>query len=253
MKNIYSIVCLTLLGSLAIILSGCSSFETEERVAMPLPGLSCVAVLPVAVPVNAKGGPGIEIPENEPYIDFNSNVDTQHTLLTGNQVTSFGGCAVTADKKQNLLDGAAHLDSVFTEQLGGQSQYQLLTEEQLDAILSDPWGGQLKQVRDIGQATGCGGVLETTISRYRQRVGSSMSADVPASAAFSMELVAVANGIVAWSTSFDETQQSLSTNIFSFGKAKNRGFKWLTVEELIQDGLKERLADFPYFKEDDDQ
>jgi len=179
---------------------------------MVLPELNCVAVLPTAVPVSNSG-----------------------TLI--------------AERKKSLRDGAVHLDSVLVDELGGRTEFQLLTENQLDAILSDPWGGRLQQIRDVGQAIGCGGVLETTLSRYRQRVGGEMSVDTASSAAFSMELIGVESGVVLWTTSFDETQQPLSENVFSFRKAQSRSFKWLSVQELTSGGVKNRLGEFPYFQE----
>ncbi len=256
MKNILFVLGLFFLGSLNVALTGCSSMSgVEERAAMVLPELNCVAVLPTAVPVfssgTVTGAKDKSFRDSSAYIDSDSSADTQHQLLTQSQPNVSSSGALTAEKKQSLQDGAAYIDSVLLEELGGQPEFQLLSERQLDAILSDPWGGRLQQIRDIGQATGCGGVMKTTISRYRQRVGGDMSVDTAASAAFSMELIGVESGVVAWTTSFDETQQPLSENIFSFRKAQNRGFKWLSVEELTRGGVKNRLAEFPYFQEKD--
>ncbi|MEN8199554.1 MAG: hypothetical protein ABFR63_05715 [Thermodesulfobacteriota bacterium] len=183
---------------------------------MVLPELSCVAVLPAAVPVSSS--------EN-----------------------------LSSERKKSLLDGAGYLDSVLLGEVGSRPQFQLISEKQLSAILTDPWGGRARQIRDIGQATGCGGVLETTLSRYRQRVGSTKAVDSPASAAFSMELISVESGVVLWTSSYDETQQALTENIFSFGKAQQRGFRWLSVEELASSGMKHSLEGFPYFQEADGQ
>ena len=51
---------------------------------------------------------------------------------------------------------------------------------------------------------------------------------------------------VIWVADFNETQESLMDNLLSFGKAQSRGFKWITVEELVSQGIRERLADLPY-------
>lgn len=196
----------------SFVLSACSFFNDEEtRKVGPLPELSCVAVLPTAVPVA--------------YND-----------------------TLTAAERAALRDGATFLDSVMADELGGRAEFKLLTENQLDAILGDPWGGILQQVRDVGRATGCGAVLEISLSEYRERVGSTMSAETPAATAFSMELIGVESGVVLWASSFEESQKALSEDIFSFKKAQKRGFKWLTVQELSRDGLKSRLQEFPYFQ-----
>jgi len=206
-RKLFLLVCFV-----SFVLSACSTFYDEETKQLgPLPEISCVAVLPTAIPVA--------------YGDMH-----------------------TAAAIEAIRDGSTFLDSVMADELGGRPEFRLLTENQLDAILGNPWGGVLQQVRDIGQATGCGAVLETTLSKYRERVGNTMSAEISAAAAFSMELIAVESGTVLWVASFDESQKALSEDIFSFNKAQKRGFRWLSVQELSRDGLKSRLEDFPYFQ-----
>ena len=194
-------------------MSACAITDNDDtRELAPLPELTCVAVLPTAVP------------------NLNNN-------------------GIFSDaRKQSLRDGALFLNSALAEDIGGRPEFKLLSEDDLDAILGDPWGGRILQIRDIGQATGCGAVLQTSLSRYKERVGSSMSVTSPASAAFSMELIGVETGVVLWTSSFDESQKALFEDIFSFNKAQKRGFKWLSVEELTRGGLKSRLKDFPYFQ-----
>ncbi len=205
---------LFVIGFALLPLSACSSFYDDTKEIGPLPELTCVAVLPTGIPVEKKG-------------------------------------SLSAAQKKNLIDGTVFFDSVMVDELGGRSEFKLLTENRLDAILGNPWGGRIQQVRDIGSATGCGAVLETTLSRYRDRVGSEMSIETPASVAFSMDLVSVEHGVVFWSTSYNESQKALFDDIFSFNKAQKRGFKWLTVQELGRDGLKSRFQEFPYFNKED--
>lgn len=196
----------------SVSLSACSSFTEEPAEIGPLPEVSCVAVLPTAIPAG-------------------------------------GGETFSAAQKKSLLEGASFYDSTLSAELGDRAEFKVLTEHQLDAILGDPWGGRLQQVRSLGKATGCEAVLETSLSRFRERVGTEMSIETSASTAFSMELIGVERGVVLWSSSFEETQKALFDDIFSFDKAKSRGFKWLSVQELSRDGLKRRLQEFPYFQE----
>ncbi len=194
-------------------LSACTGPKPSDTTqVVELPEISCVAVLPVVIPISASG-------------------------------------TLTEVNEQALNDGAAFIDSLLLQELDVRSEFKVLTSNQLDAILSNPWGGRVTQIADIGRATGCGAVLETSISRYRQRVGNEMSAEISASTAFSMGLLGVKSGIVLWSTSFDETQKALFDDIFSFSKAEKRGFKWLSVQELCGEAVKSRLAEFPYFQE----
>ncbi len=195
-----------------IALSACSSFTNEPTDIGTLPEVTCVAVLATALPAGSE--------------------------------ESF-----SATQKKSLIEGASYYDSVLATELGDRPEFKVLTEYQLDAILSNPWGGRLQQVRDLGKATGCEAVLEVTLSRYRERVGTEMSIETAASTAFSMDLIGVTRGVVLWSSSFDETQKALFDDIFSFGKARNRGFRWMSVQELSRDGLLSRLQEFPYFQE----
>lgn len=208
---------LVLFCCLLFTLSACSSMNTEVvKKKKVLPELSCVVVLPTLVP----------------------------------QVSS---ASRTAAQQKNLDAGALFVDSVLHDELDARPEFKLLSQERQNAILADPWGGMVQQLSDLGVATGCGAVLQTSISRYRERIGSTMSVEQPASVAFSMELIDVTQGVVLWATSFDESQKALFEDIFSFDKAKKRGFKWLAVKDLTRDGLKMRLQDFPYFKKDEQE
>ena len=211
MNKIISCVCICLF----LLVSACAGPKpSETKQVAELPELSCVAVIPVVVPVSASD-------------------------------------KITEVNKLSLSDGAVFLDSLLLEELDVKKEFKVLTSNQLDAILSNPWGGRVSQIADIGRATGCGAVLEVSISRYRQRVGNELSAETSASAAFLMELLGVKSATVLWSASFDETQKALFDDILSFSKAEQRGFKWLSVQELCEDALKSRLTDFPYFQKEE--
>ncbi len=73
-----------------------------------------------------------------------------------------------------------------------------------------------------------------------------MAADAPASASLKIRIVKADKGTVIWSSEFNETQESLLSNVLSFGKAQSRGFKWVTVEELVEQGVRAQLAKCPY-------
>jgi curli biogenesis system outer membrane secretion channel CsgG len=73
-------------------------------------------------------------------------------------------------------------------------------------------------------------------------VGDEWGAKSPASVAFVLELVDVRRGDVIWSASFDETQKSLSENIFAIGDIGARGIRWLNAEQLAQEGVKKAIA-----------
>lgn len=94
----------------------------------------------------------------------------------------------------------------------------------------------------------CDGVLITSVRRYQQRQGTEYAVDAPAAVDFFMVLKHVESGKILWTTEFQERQQSLLSNILTFGKARERGFKWVTAEQLMEQGLKDRLTTCPYLK-----
>lgn len=146
-----------------------------------------------------------------------------------------------------LAGVAAFVDGVIAADLGTNAKVHLMTEGQLDA-LTDAAGGRLGQMKALAAKQDSDAVLDITVTRFRERDGSDISVNSPASAAFEMVLTHVDSGMVLWAASFDETQQALSSNLFTLGQAKSRGFKWITVEELVKQGLQERLAECPYLQ-----
>ncbi len=151
------------------------------------------------------------------------------------------------DDAQILEKGADYLDVVILEELNHTNVARIVTPSQLEDLLQEVPGGNIGLLKEVGKRVNCNAVLYTTIQRFEQRKGGDYAVDSPASAGFEMRLVDVQNGTVLWSGNFNETQESLFNNIFSFNKAQNRGFKWITVEDLVRQGVHERIADCPYF------
>ncbi|MBW1739533.1 MAG: hypothetical protein JRJ42_00180 [Deltaproteobacteria bacterium] len=98
---------------------------------------------------------------------------------------------------------------------------------------------------EMGRRVKADAVVSGTIYRFRQRIGTGFSADTPASVAFGIHLVRVADGRLIWTQHFDETQQSLSENLFKFSAFVQSGGAWLTAEELARMGLNKVMATFP--------
>jgi len=98
------------------------------------------------------------------------------------------------------------------------------------------------RLRQIGQGVYADAVLTGRVQRYRERVGDEWGAKSPASVAFVLDLVDVRRGDVIWTARFDETQKSLSENIFALGDIGQRGVRWLSAEQLTQEGVKKSIA-----------
>jgi TolB-like protein len=98
------------------------------------------------------------------------------------------------------------------------------------------------RLRQIGQGVYADAVLTGRVQRYRERVGDEWGAKSPASVAFVLDLVDVRRGDVIWTARFDETQKSLSENIFALGDIGQRGVRWLSAEQLTQEGVKKSIG-----------
>jgi len=98
------------------------------------------------------------------------------------------------------------------------------------------------RLRQFGEAVYADAVLVGRMRRYRERVGDEWGAKSPASVSLVLDLVDVRRGDVIWSANFDETQKSLSENIFAIGNIGERGVRWLTAEQLANDGVKRAVA-----------
>jgi hypothetical protein len=97
----------------------------------------------------------------------------------------------------------------------------------------------------MGQKLGADAVVSGKIFRFQQRVGTSYSVETPASVAFSMYLLRVADGDMIWAGNFDETQRPLSDDLLQISTWAKRGGRFLTAEELAHSGLTKVMAAFP--------
>ena len=164
-------------------------------------------------------------------------------IATGKETTGETG------DDENLRKGAAFVDLTMAEELQDFSKVRVLSRQQIEDLMKEGNAADAVDVIDhLGRVLHSDAVLQTTIFRYRQREGGEYAAEAPASASFQMRLVEVKTKAVLWSADFDETQESLLSNILAFNKAQGRGFKWVSVENLVRQGIKERIAECPYLK-----
>lgn len=155
-------------------------------------------------------------------------------------VAADGNGTVAAQAPAALTEGTAHLDKVLAKELGGNSKFRILRSTSALAA------GSSEDLQQIAKESGCNAVMMTSLYRFQQRQGGEMAADAPASASLAMRIVKADTGKIIWASEFNETQESLLSNLLSFGKAQSRGFKWITVEELVEQGVHAQLAKCPY-------
>jgi len=128
-----------------------------------------------------------------------------------------------------------------------QVEFERLSAGSLAALYSahQVTGAAKKVLVDKGRDHDADVVLVGFVYRFEERVGKGYAAESPASVAFGMHLIRVADGGTIWSAHFDETQKSLGDNLFQLGTFISRGGRWVTAEEMAISGLEIIFKKFP--------
>lgn len=139
-------------------------------------------------------------------------------------------------------DAIEKLTNSLVSNLKGQKNYNIVTlsmtgEEQ---TISDR-----NLIVEKGRENNADAVIAGYVYRYIERVGTRYSVKSPASVAFGIHLLSVKNGRILWSAHFDETQHSLSENLFNLKAFIKRKASWITADEMATSGLEEILKTFP--------
>lgn len=196
------------LVSLMVLLLSCSGVTVKDASQEEITPLSCVAVLPAAA-------------------GYKSGMQEE------------GG-------REQLLGGLSFLQSAVDAELRKSNVSRVVTPSLLPQGTGEVTEGRLGVIKEIGRQLQCEAALVSTLNRFKKRQGTKYSVDEPASVAFELRLVDTRTGQSLWGSNFNETQESLLSNMFSFGKAKSRGFTWITAEELMAGGVHDKLLKCPY-------
>lgn len=143
-----------------------------------------------------------------------------------------------------------HMTKQLMAFLRSKTKYTLMPPEMAEGVRSEMLSRDVRvSERDLlvqmGGSLQADGVISGRIYRFRQRIGTSFSVDTPASVAFGIHFIRVADGRLIWVGHFDETQHSLSNNLFKLATFVRRGGGWLTAEQLATFGLRETMATLP--------
>ena len=138
-------------------------------------------------------------------------------------------------------------DRMLTEQLfvflKDRKDIKLIPTSQAQGVLSDLLSGNKNSLSERNLLIETGRVLDADaimagyIYRFRERIGNKYSVDLPASVAFDIHLIRIADGRLLWSRHFDETQRSLSENLFQLGTFLKRKGRWITAQEMAMSGM----------------
>lgn len=151
--------------------------------------------------------------------------------------------AAITEQKSSERDAPENLAKFIYSAMAALPNWQIVSDTEVREV-SQSIGpsSEAARLKRVGEMVYADAVIIGRVQRYRERIGDEWGAKSPASVAFVLDLVDVRRGDVIWSARFDETQKSLSENIFALGEISQRGVRWLSADQLAQDGVKKAVA-----------
>jgi hypothetical protein len=145
------------------------------------------------------------------------------------------------------------VQELFLQALEKPGKYAVIPPYQSDPVYrkvkSDNSSASVtQQLQMTGKALEVDGVMIGYVSCIRERVGYAYSAERPASVTFGIYMIQSSDGDLVWGRIFDKTQQSFSENVLQSSTFFSRGLKWVTAQELAEDGVNEILKTFPGYQ-----
>ncbi len=209
MNRLTKMSALVLVGSM-LFLSACSKKQSETVVPKdPSLAISCIGVLPVETVVNSESG-------------------------------------MSVTQMKQLKDGALVLDSLLRKQFAGVGDFRFTNTRHVFDLEDANNEKTLEMLSKVAEQLSCNAVLAVHVERYVDRVGGEYTAKEPASVAFQYKLYEMDHGKVICQGRFDEVQQSLMENMYNWNRVSSRGFKWVTAEALLTEGLEEKFSQCAY-------
>ena len=141
--------------------------------------------------------------------------------------------AVVAEEAAGILTGRLH---------------QKLLARKVKVLLWEGSGPVPDEVtaREIGRERTAPVVLVAVVIAYTEREGSAGGIRRPASVGFTLRLIRSEDGATLWTGRYHETQKALLDDLTTTGLFINRRGRWLTAQELAEDGLDRILAVSPW-------
>jgi TolB-like protein len=147
------------------------------------------------------------------------------------------------EPRSSERDAPENLAHYVYSAMAALPNWQIISENEVREVSQSlPQDGEASRLRRIGEMVYADAVITGRMQRFRERVGDEWGAKSPASVSFVLDLIDVRRGDVVWSASFDETQRSLSENIFAFADITQRGVRWLSADQLTQEGVKKAIG-----------
>jgi PBP1b-binding outer membrane lipoprotein LpoB len=140
------------------------------------------------------------------------------------------------------VDAAERLTNSLISNLKSKKKYKIVTSS---LVSEEQTFSERKLIVKKGRKYKADAVIAGYIYRYKERVGNRYSVKSPTSVAFGIHLISTKAGRIIWSGHFDETQRSLSENLFKLKKFIKRKASWITADEMATNGFEDILSTFP--------
>lgn len=165
--------------------------------------------------------------------------------LTGASFSSSGGFEGS--------EGMATLDRSLASSLAKIAPFEIVPDRRswtvFRQVSKEMAGDSFRRiVAETGKRLKADGVLVGHLYRFRQRQGDAMAASSPASVAFDLAMLRVRDSAVVWKNSFDETQTSLSEDVFKLEQYLKHGIRWYSAQEWASIGMSNLMRRFPWRK-----
>jgi hypothetical protein len=147
----------------------------------------------------------------------------------------------TAAEEKALTEGTVTLNQALREYLGGRTDIRMISDEQAEEAGKPRTS--LAGAKAAAEKAGCNAILETTLHRYKERIGGEYTAKEPSSVSFSYRLLALPEGTVLCRGRVDEEQEPLMSNLLKFRLSAENSFTWVKAEQLLSQNLREQLND----------
>jgi hypothetical protein len=131
--------------------------------------------------------------------------------------------------------------------LADQTEFRFVPDLTVADVVETPAVRQAGSLVDraiaLGKEVGADGVIFGRVFRYQKRIGTEYGATQPASVWFELALVAVSTGNVQWQSSFNETQEPLTSNLLNWWMFWRAGPRWFSASELAGLGIDRMFED----------
>lgn len=172
-----------------------------------------------------------------PFADMSEGMEKESGVRCPFSGSMFIVGTVSPEAGQVLTDG-------LISELKGLKKFDVFPAGQsYDSSLSYKLSDKQYLIQAARKA-GADSVMIGHIYRYRERAGNEYAVNSPASVSYDLHLIRVSDARVLWSDRWDETQQSLTENLFNIGAFFKRKGRWVSAGELALSGLKKVLKPF---------